>query len=228
MAQSWQAVRKNAVSGKTLYDDLKEIPLYRDHRETLRPWDRRLPAIVEQEANRRSMWIIKPPPGWVIMSVLLLCIIGFLVVALTPFFVNQEFIELAWRDIEKPSVVYHDARVLFAVMIFVHISSAFGMWFIYLSEGFSKHQLELVPFALTLLCECVWMDVAFYIGRLDWTLMLWCAIALLTVITQTLLIWKDVNIATAFLLPQLGGSIAIIVYTIEFMKIHGSVLDRQI
>ena len=102
------------------------------------------------------------------------------------------------------------------------------MWFIYLSEGFTKHQLELVPFALTLLCECVWMDVAFYIGRLDWTLMLWCAIALLTVVTQGLLIWKEVNIAMVFLLPQLGGSLAIIVYTIEFIKIHGVELDRQI
>uniref|UniRef100_A0A7S1M2V9 Uncharacterized protein n=1 Tax=Neobodo designis TaxID=312471 RepID=A0A7S1M2V9_NEODS len=228
MPQSWQAVRKNAVSGKTLYDDLKEIPLYRDHRETLRPWDRRLPAIVEQEANRRSMWIIKPPSGKVIMLVLLGCMIGFLAVALVPFLVNREFIELAWRDIEKPQVVYHDPRVLFAILIFVHLCSAFAMWFIYLSEGFSKHQLELVPFALTLLCECVWMDVAFYIGRLDWVLMLWGAIALLTVITQALLVWKEVNISMVFLLPQLAGAVAVMIYVVEFIKMHGTQLDRQI
>lgn len=226
--QPWQAVRKSLDTGRTLYDDLKSIPIYKNHRESLRPWDRKLPAVVEQEANRRSMWIIKPPTGYEIAGVLLGCMIAMIAAAIVPFLVNREYIQLAWRDIEKPSVIYHDGRVLFAVYIFVHLCTAFGLWFIYLSEGFSKHQLELVPFCVAVLCECVWLDVAFYIGRLDWCLMLWCGITLLTVVTQCLLVWKEVNISAIFLLPQLAGAITMLVYIIEFIKLHGAQLERQL
>jgi tryptophan-rich sensory protein len=226
--QSWQAVKRSIVSGKTLYDDLKSIPIYKNHRESLRPWDRKLPAIVEQEANRRSMWIIRPPSGYSISGVLLLCLLALVAIPLIPFLTNEDFIRLTWRDIEKPPVVYHDPRVLFAVLILVHVCSAFSVWFMYLSEGFNKHQLELVPFCLAVLCECVWMDVTFYVGRLDWTLMLWCAIFVLTLITQALLVWKEVSISMIFLLPQLAGALVVMVYTIEFIKIHGTQLQRQI
>lgn len=227
-AQTWTAVRRSAVSGKTLYDELGTIPIYRNHRESLRPWDRKLPAIVEQEANRRSMWILKPPSGLYIAFVLLCCMIATIGIAIVPFLVNMTFIQDMWRDIPIPSIVYYDARVLFAVSIVIHICTAFALWFIYLSEGFSKHQLELAPLCLSMLLECVWMDVAFYIGRLDWTLALWCAIFALTFLAQIFLIKKDVVIGMVFLLPQLIGALVVMLYTIEFIKLNGTSIQRAV
>jgi tryptophan-rich sensory protein len=220
--------RKSMLSGKTLYDDLKHIPIYKNHRESLRPWDRALPAIVEQEANRRALWITKPPSGLQIFGLLVLCLAVCLTVTLLPFIVNAEYIALVWRDIAKPEIVYHDARVLLAVSIVVHITTGFALWFVYLSEGFSKHQLELIPFSLALLLESIWMDIVFYARRLDWALMLWVAILLCILCAQFLLVRGDVHISAIFLAPAMAAALVVVAYCVEFWRLHGDTLHVKV
>ena len=227
-APSWQANRRSVISGKTLYEELRHLKPYQHHREALRPWDRKLPSTVEQEANRRTLWTTKPPSAELLFFVLVMCLAFTQIPAVVPLLSNLEFVQGFWNDVEKPAVVYHDARVLLAVSVVVHVALGLSLWFIFLAEGFSKHQLELAPIALALLAECVWMDVAFYVGRLDWVLAIFCVILAATVLAMVLLGYYEVSIAALMLVPYLCAAVAMIFYTVAFLNLHGTQLRRPI
>lgn len=215
------ALSSQKNTGAMLYDELKKIDIYSEHRETLRPWDRRLPNVVTQEANRRAMWILKPPPNWFIFLVAVFSILSLEMILVLPFVWNLDRIHATWSQIPKPNVIYNDGRVLVAVAVICHLSSGFALWFVYLTEGFSKHQLELTLFACTVFGDCFWMDIVFYTGRLDWALIDWCCICFFTIATIVALVVRKVDLAAVFLLPQLAGSIAVIIYLIAFIDLVG-------
>ena len=227
-AQAWVANRRSTVSGKTLYEELRYIKPYRDHRESLRPWDRKLPSTVVQEANKRALWITQPPSGYWLIFILVVCLVAVQIPAVVPLLANLEFIQGYWRDIELPSIVYHDARVLLAVSIVVHVSTAIALWFVYLSEGFAKHQLEIAPICLALLAECVWMDVAFYVGRLDYLLAIFCLIFASIAVAIVLLCKFEVVMSAVMLGPHVAGALAMIIYCVAFLQLHGVQMRRPV
>lgn len=214
-----------AQRARALYDELHEIPVYRHHRECLRPWDRKLPLVVEQEAVRRSTWILYPPTTTWIFCVLLMCLVGEILVAVLPMFINIDRAMLTWRDLKKPHFVYIKLQLLLAVWIIMHLCSGFALWFIYLTEGFSKHQLCCFLFAVFVVLDCLWMDVFFGAQRLDWTTALWCVMLLATVVLQVALIRDKIYIAALFMLPQVAVSIAVLVYLFGFIKIMGTAFE---
>lgn len=215
---------RGSVTGFELYEQLKDIEVYKNHRESLRPWDRPLPAIVEQEANRRALWIMKPPSSLYIAAVFVICVTAMCLIGSIPFAINEEALGIVWKNLSKPSIVYHDARVLFAISIVCHACTGMSLWMIFLAEGFSKHVPELCPIAFTILLDCIWADVTFSALRLDWTLMIWCAILIFSFIAIVLLILRGVMVAALFMVPQLCGTMVVIAYVSEFYKLHGPYL----
>lgn len=207
--------------GRELYDEIKEIDVYRNHRESLRPWDRLLPLPVQAEANRRSAWILNPPSTSEVFSSWLLCMALLLCVGLIPMYSNYETMGYIWRDIAKPEIVYTNTAVLLAIWIIVHICSALALWFVYLSEGWSKHQLVLLPFAVTILLDAMWVDILWYTARFDYSLGLWGSYCFLTIVTMLLMLRDEIGIGALFLTPQFILSVMIIVYLVEFTKLHG-------
>lgn len=212
--------------GRQLYDEIKEIDVYRNHRDSLRPWDRSLPLPVQAEANRRSQWTLNPPSTTEVFSVLIFCIGLLLCVGLIPMYSNFTTMAYLWRDIVKPDIVYTNNDVLLAIWIIVHISTAMSLWFVYLTEGWYKHQLVLLPFAVTILLDCMWVDILWYTFRFDYALGLWGTYCLLTMVTMALMIRDDIGIGALFLTPQFILSCMIIVYLVEFMKIHGAEFEN--
>jgi len=207
--------------GRQLYDEIKEIDVYRNHRESLRPWDRKLPLPVQAEANRRSEWTLNPPSTTEIFSVWLFCVALLLVVGLVPMYSNYTTMGYIWRDIEKPSIIYTNMGVLLAVWIIMHICTAMALWFVYLTEGWQKHQHVLLPFAITILLDAMWIDVMWSTYRFDYNLALWATYVAMTLVTMALMVRDEITIGALFLLPQFAVSIVIIVYTSEFMKMYG-------
>lgn len=206
---------------KSLYDDINRISVYRNHRLNLRPWDRKLPPVVEQEANRRQLWALIPPTGLQIFGVLLLCLLSFQVVGILPFAVNRVHIEDTWQNMDKPMIVYHDAKVLLACWIVIHVCNGFAMWFIWLTEGFSKHQSEMLFFGISIFLECTWMDIIFFTHHLDWAMACWVLIFLSTLATQVLMFRNHVEIGALFLIPYAAGCIVVMVYIQAFIDKFG-------
>lgn len=204
---------------KSLYDDISTIHVYKDFRDNLRPWDRQLPPIVEQEANRREIWSIKPPSGKLIFFMMFLCIAIFQVVALLPLAVNWEHIKLAWRDTDKPSIVYNNASVLLAGWIVTHLCSGLSLWFLWLAQGFDKHAVELAPMLIFAIIEGLWCDVLFYTMRVDWVLAVWCTILFFIVVCQIACIYNRVAISALFLMPHVGTSVTVIIYSYAFLQL---------
>lgn len=215
------------MRGRDLYDEIKEIDVYRNHRESLRPWDRKLPLPVQAEANRRSAWTLNPPSTTEVALVWFFCISLLLLVGLIPFYSNFETMGFVWRDVHKPTVVYTNTNVLLAIWIIVHLCSATSLWFVYLTEGWAKHQAVLFFFALTILLDVMWIDVMFYTLRFDYNLGLWIAYLVFSVVTIGLMLYDRIAIGAMFLLPQMALSIVFIVYTVEFMKLHGTTLQNE-
>lgn len=207
---------------RQLYDEIKEIDVYRNHRESLRPWDRGLPLPVQAEANRRSAWTLNPPSTKEVFSVWVFCIGLLLCVGLIPMYSNFETMGYIWRDIVKPEIVYTNTSALLAIWVVVHLCSGFSLWFVYLSEGWAKHQLVLLPFAITILLDAMWVDVLWYTYRFDYALGLWAVYCLMTMLTMVAMVADEIGIGALFLFPQLIISAMIMMYIVEFMKIHGS------
>lgn len=204
-----------------LYNQVNKIPTYRKHRQNMRPWDRSLPPMVEQEMVKRQMWELFPPSRVKIIGTLILCLIGVVFAAILPALVNHKRIEIMWRDMDKPTIVYHDGSVLFAVWIVVHICTALTWWFVWLARGFENHLKIMAGLSLLLFLECIWLDVVFYTQRLDTTLAIWIAATAIILITQILMIVDKIEIGAIFLIPHLACSAAIIVYIIAFLILHG-------
>lgn len=211
----------------SLYDDIAGINVYRNHRESLRPWDRKLPPIVEQEARRRAMWITHPPSGWWMSLMLTLCILLWECIGLLPILSNYETVKAEWRDAHKPKLVYTNTAVLLASWVVIHLCTGFSLWFLWLTEGFDKHKTELVPFFLAGLCECCWVDMAFYNRRLDWVVLCWVLVALFVILTQVFMFRGGVEIGTLFLLPHLFASIVMIAYAIAFIQLGDATWERR-
>lgn len=212
------------LKGRDLYDEIREIDVYRNHRESLRPWDRKLPLPVQAEANRRSAWTLNPPRTSEVVNAFIFCVALLLLCGLIPLYSNMETMSFIWRDADKPVIVYTNTEVLLAIWIIVHICSGMALWFIYLTEGWAKHQLVLFCFAITILLDVLWVDVMFYTMRFDYNLGLWIAYLTMTVATIAAMLYDQIHIGALFLLPQMVLAVMIIVYTAEFMKLHGSTL----
>jgi len=204
---------------KSLYDDISSIHVYAKYRDNLRPWDRSLPPIVEQEANRREMWTIKPPTGWAILGMMLLCLGLWQVVGLVPVAANWEHIKLAWRDTEKPEIIYDNPKVLMAAWIVVHICTGFSLWFLWIAQGFDKHALELAPMLIFGIIEGLWCDILFYTRRIDWVLAAWYVILLFIILCQIASVYKKCSITGLFLLPHVAAAITVIVYCHAFLTV---------
>jgi len=100
-----------------------------------------------------------------------------------------------------------------------HICVGLALWCVWLAEGFAKHALELFPMLIFSMAECVWFDVLFYTQRLDWLMATWCFILFFVLVSQILLAYHGVGIATLFLIPHVITCAVIIVYIQAFMKL---------
>jgi tryptophan-rich sensory protein len=216
------------LQGRTLYDELRGIPVYRDHREALRPWDRRLPLVVDHEAQRRAQWTLKPPSTKWILFVLLVCIASVIAIGVVPAYANSENISLQWRDIAKPNAVYTKTNVLLSVWVIMHLTTGFALWFVYLSEGFAKHPLALFFMSVFLLLDCIWWDVAFSTHHFDWAVGVWVVMTIATLSAQVELVRDKIVIASLFLLPQLAVCITMLVYLISFSSSLGGTYRNQV
>ena len=211
---------ENQIIGrKNLYDDIRTIHVYNRFRDNLRPWDRQLPPIVEQEANRRDLWSIKPPTAKLIFFMMILCIALWQIVALMPLAANWEHINLAWTDTEKPSIVYDNPKVLLAAWVVTHLCSGFALWFLWIAQGFDKHALELAPMLIFAILEGLWCDILFYTHRIDWVFAAWCTILFFIFLCQVACIYKGVSISALFLLPHVAAAVTVIVYCWYFLQI---------
>lgn len=224
----WEWMKEQIHAKKTLFEDINKISVYRYHRDNLRPWDRRLPPVVEQEANRRQLWVLKPPSPQKIIAMLVICLVLFQLVGVVPIAINEEHINDTWNNMLKPGIVYHDPRVIFACWVVVMCCNGLTMWFIWLAEGFDSHQLEMVPFAALIFSLCIWLDICFYTKRLDWTLYCWIAMLLFTLVSQLLLSRNGVEIGAVFLCPMVGACIVAIVYCTSFISMHGVKFEKLI
>lgn len=209
-------------SRKTLFDEVDKIPLYHNHRRNLRPWDRKLPHMVEAEADRRQHWQLQPPSALEIWGILCLCIITFQIVAMLPYIMNMQFVADTWKSISKPSVIHKDTKTLLAIWIVAHMSTGLSMWLVWLTEGFEKHQLELLTFAIATFAECAWLDVVMYTKHLDWAIGCWIVVFVFTVISQVLMCMNKVAIGAAFLIPHNAITIIAVVYLAAFVDMHGA------
>jgi tryptophan-rich sensory protein len=211
-----------SAEGRHLYDEVDEIPVYHLHRQHLRPWDRRLPEKVQAEGDRRQMWTLKPPSPAAIYGHLAGCVAFMLVVGLLPFLVNQQYCYEMWNAVIKPKEIYKGYKALFAMWVFTHISNGFSMWLVYLGEGFSKHQLELLFFGIAVFAELMWIDCVMYVKRLDYGLGCWLVALLFTALSQLVMCFRKVGVAAAFLVPYNIVCLIMLLYIGAFMEIHGN------
>lgn len=222
-----RSVQRLHKSKDTLYNQISSIPVYKNHRHTLRPWDRQLPPTIDQEANRRQQWELHPPKEWQIFLALLLCVVGALIAGCLSLTVNNERISIMWRDTNKPSLVYTNGKVLLAVWVVAHICSGFSLWFVWLAEGFEKHLRVMAGICLMLFLDCIWLDVLFYTYRLDVTIGLWVVVMGTIIVTQVLLVKDGIAIGALFLIPLLATSIAVLVYLAAFAAMFGTTWATQ-
>ena len=217
-------LRENARSQRTqdaLYRQVNNIPTYRKHRQNMRPWDRSLPPTVEQEMTKRQMWELFPPSRTLIIGLLFACLIGVVLAAIIPALVNYKRINQQWRDIEKPEIIYHEGRVLFAVYVVVHVCTGLSWWFVWLARGFDNHLRVMAGLSLLLFLECIWLDVIFYTYRVDITLAIWIICILSILWTQAFMIKDKIEIGALFMIPHLALAIAVVVYVFAFVDKFG-------
>lgn len=204
------------LTKNVLMKELRTLPIYRYHRHNLRPWDRKLPPLVAQEADNEQRWEMEPPSLLTIFGALFVSLAMYQLLWIMPFYVNQEHAAAAWKNIEIPQIIYNEPKVWMGLWIVTHLSSGLTLWFVWLTGGWIKHVPELLPIALAFFAECMWLDIAVYVARLDILTVLWMMIALCHVIAMYLLWAKKVAIGSIFLIPMLGASVAMSIYSAAF------------
>lgn len=222
-----RSVRRMRKSKDQLYEQISNIPVYKNHRLTLRPWDRQLPPTIDQEANRRQQWELNPPPTWKIFTSLALCILGVLLAGCLSMLVNNVRITQMWKDTNKPQLIYTNGKVLVAVWVVSHICTGLSLWFVWLTQGFEKHLKVMAGFCIMIFLDCIWLDALFYTYRLDLTVIIWVAMLITTFVTQVFLARDNIVIGSLFLLPFVGTSIAVLVYLVAFIFIFGTTWATQ-
>ena len=207
---------------KHLFDDVDKIPLYHKHRRNLRPWDRKLPETVEAEGDRRQRWQLSPPTSGEIFGALFGCLVVFQLIGMLPYAVNAKYCSETWNSINKPKEIYKDYGALLAIWIVTHMCTGLSMWLVWLTEGFEKHQFELLTFAIAVFAELAWLDIVMFTKHLDWALGCWIVSLICTVASQVLMCLNKVPIGAAFLIPYDIVCLVMLVYIGAFMKLHGS------
>ena len=218
---STPSLRRPKEVKKTHYDDVIRMPLYRYFRRNMRPWDRRLPVLIEQEVDEKEHWTIAPPSFSRIALTLLAIAVVYQLMWVIPVTVNLVHIEETWRNVQTPGIVYDNPSVYIAIWVVVHLSSAFGLWMTWLAGGFEKHFLELIPLGVAFVLECLWFDLVFYTQRLDWTLLDWALILVADITLIGLLIANQLAIAAVFFLPHCVVCIPLIVYIAAYINMYG-------
>lgn len=214
-------MQSSQLTKNVLMKELRTLPIYRFHRHNLRPWDRKLPPLVAQEADNEQRWEIEPPSPSLIFGALFLSLTMYQLLWIMPVYINYDHLTEAWKNVEIPSLVYNEPKVWLALWIVTHLSSGLTLWFVWLTGGWIKHVPELLPIAIAFFCECMWIDIAVYVARLDILTILWVMISCCHVIAMYLLWSKKVAIGSIFLIPQFAASIAVTVYTGAFWSLHG-------
>lgn len=211
----------DTVRKRALLRDVRRLPVYRDHRNNLRPWDRKLPVLLKQEVDQLDRWELEPPTGNRIFVTLLLCLLFYQLQWIIPYAVNQKKIWIVWENIALPSMVYFEPKVFAALWVVTHLCSGLSLWMVWLTEGFERHPWELLCLAIAFFAECPWLDVVFSTYRLDYTLAIWFCILVSEIVAMILMIRNGVKIGALFVLPMLAMTVAVLVYAFAFYDMYG-------
>lgn len=209
------------LTKSTLMKELRTLPIYRYHRHNLRPWDRKLPVLVAQEADHEEHWEIEPPSPLLIFGSLVLSLLIYQLLWLLPVYLNHDHIAAVWKNIAIPMLVYDEPKVWMSLWIVAHLCSGLTLWFVWLTGGWIKHVPELLPIAIAFFGECMWIDVAVYVGRLDLLVGLWVVISLCMMVSIVLLWRHKIAIGAIFLVPHFAACLSMIVYSAAFAHMHG-------
>lgn len=209
------------LTKNVLLKELHGLPVYRFHRHNLRPWDRKLPPLVAQEADNAQRWEIEPPTPGLIFGALLVSLVVYQLLWLLPVYSNAEHIAAVWKNILIPSIIYDEPKVWLSLWIVSHLASGLTLWFVWLTGGWIKHVPELLPLGIAFFAECMWIDVAVYVARLDILTMLWVMVACCLAVAIRLLWVKKVAIGSIFLIPHFAASLAMVIYSGAFWSFHG-------